>query len=589
MALDLTPGTVCVANGKMIQIDGADSLTHVRARDVATGALITVPVSRIGPIPEQTASGDANRVPEAEWKRCTALASALAGLKDQQRVPRADLLRIAKANGCSLRSVQRARTALRKNERVTALLRQSRGRRQGTNCLAPSMDSLIRHVIHKHYLRRERPSKAYVVARAQSLARRLGLAQPSKKAVLARIAQEKGWAVDTARLGRKAASQKWEPRPGQLQAIKPLELIQIDHTPADVLLLSDDRQTVIGRPWVTVAIDVATRCVAGMYITMDPPSSVSVSLCIEHMVLPKPENADNATLWPMYGKPQRILVDNGKDFRAEALKRGCEEHGIELTWRPVRTPHFGAHIERLIGTLMQICHLLPGTTFSNTRQRGDYPSEKRAILTLGEFRQWMTQKVCQHYHVRKHRALGVAPLVAWERGLINDAGQLVPPPLLSRPLDFRMSFLPFAFRKMRRTGIEFGASRYWHEELAPLLNRREEVLFHFDPRSTGQIWVRRNDGLLVEAPAIAGRAVGQPGSRLVLDVEKLAELERRIDAGFEATDQIEKAAAAEKAKAKRSGRKRATQTNAAPPAASPLAAMPAMRSATSLPAAEEWV
>ena len=105
MGLDLTPGTLCVANGKMIQIDGADSSTHVRARDVATGALITVPVSRIGPIPEQAASGDANRVPEAEWKRCTALASALCKFKGQRRVPRADLMAVAKATGCSLRSV----------------------------------------------------------------------------------------------------------------------------------------------------------------------------------------------------------------------------------------------------------------------------------------------------------------------------------------------------------------------------------------------------------------------------------------------------------------------------------------------------
>src|SRR5690606_39226612 len=273
---------------------------------------------------------------------CTALASALAKLKAQRRVPRADLEKVAKVAGCSLRSVQRARAKLREQERVTALVRNKPGRRRGANCLTPQMDSLIRHVIQKDYLRRERPTKAYVIVRAQSLARRLGLAPPSKKAVLARIGQEQGWAADIARLGRKTASQKWEPRPGQLLANKPLELIQIDHTPADVLLLSDDRNTVIGRPWVTVAIDVATRCVVGLYISMDAPSSVSVSLCIERMVLPKPENADNPALWPMYGKPQRILVDNGKDFRAEALKRGCEEHGIELTWRPVRTPHYGA-------------------------------------------------------------------------------------------------------------------------------------------------------------------------------------------------------------------------------------------------------
>ena len=36
-----------------------------------------------------------------------------------------------------------------------------------------------------------------------------------------------------------------------------------------------------------------------------------------------------------------------------------------MIWRPPGTPHFGGHIERLIGTQMGAVHLLPGTTFSN--------------------------------------------------------------------------------------------------------------------------------------------------------------------------------------------------------------------------------
>ena len=87
-----------------------------------------------------------------------------------------------------------------------------------------------------------------------------------------------------AQLGSKRAKQIWEPRPGRLKVDRPLELIQIDHTPVDVLVLTDDRQTILGRPWLTVAIDVATRCVLGIYLSMDAPSAVSVSLCIEHRI-----------------------------------------------------------------------------------------------------------------------------------------------------------------------------------------------------------------------------------------------------------------------------------------------------------------
>ncbi|WP_433709409.1 hypothetical protein ACQP2U_23195 [Nocardia sp. CA-084685] len=41
-------------------------------------------------------------------------------------------------------------------------------------------------------------------------------------------------------------------------------------------------------------------------------------------------------------------------------------------------------VERLIGTMMTMLHELPGTTFSNTGERGDYDSDAKAVLTLGE-------------------------------------------------------------------------------------------------------------------------------------------------------------------------------------------------------------
>ncbi len=52
MTLELTPGTTCVANGRVIQIDGADSLTHMRVRDVATGAVSSVAIARIEALPK---------------------------------------------------------------------------------------------------------------------------------------------------------------------------------------------------------------------------------------------------------------------------------------------------------------------------------------------------------------------------------------------------------------------------------------------------------------------------------------------------------------------------------------------------------
>ena len=54
----------------------------------------------------------------------------------------------------------------------------------------------------------------------------------------------------------------------------------------------------------------------------------------------------------------------------------------------MQRPHDGGTVERVLGTLMQLIHQLPGTTFSNLTERGIYDAEGRAVLTLAELEKW---------------------------------------------------------------------------------------------------------------------------------------------------------------------------------------------------------
>ncbi|MEK8095488.1 hypothetical protein WOC76_23820 [Methylocystis sp. IM3] len=56
--------------------------------------------------------------------------------------------------------------------------------------------------------------------------------------------------------------------------------------------------------------------------------------------------------WPAAGLPDGVHADNGADFRSHALAWACREEGIKLIFRPVGAPHYGGHIERLIGAMM---------------------------------------------------------------------------------------------------------------------------------------------------------------------------------------------------------------------------------------------
>lgn len=565
MTVHLSPGTLCAVDDRVVAIDGADSLTHVHVRELATGRSVRVEIAKLRPLPTSVAKQtSADLIPADEWKRCSTIAALLAPYAGQRSMPRAELEAVAKAHGLSLRQVQRLRKKFATDPKASALARATRGRAAGSCQLAPAVHDVVMHVIRKHWFRSERPTKAHIVDRAQSLCRRLNLTPPSRNAILRRIDGVNGYEADLKRLGAKAAKQIWEPRPGRLTADGALGIVQIDHTRVDVMVRSEDRQTVIGRPWITLAIDVSTRVVLGFYLTMDAPSSVSVSMCIEHAVLPKAEEREQSGMWPMYGKPRCILVDNGKDLRSHALKRGCEQHSIKLKWRPVRRPHYGAHIERLNGTLMKLCHLLPGTTFSNPRERGDYDSEAKAIMTLRELRAWLVEKICRYYHVRSHRGIGMAPLVAWQKAFTDEHGQIRPPPLVADPHEFRVDFLPYVFRNVTRNGIEF-RSRYWHEELRELINRPEQAMVRYDPSDARCVWVRMPNKLLLEIPAVAGVAAGDASKRAVIDPSTKRQLDAAIDAHFERCDAIEAEAARATRVAKRKSAKATPRTPPPPP------------------------
>lgn len=161
----------------------------------------------------------------------------------------------------------------------------------------------------------------------------------------------------------------------------PLEQVQIDHTVIDLIVVDDRDRQPIGRPYLTLAIDVFTRCVLGMVVTLEAPSAVSVGLCLVHVACDKRPWLEGLNVemdWQMSGKPLLLYLDNAAEFKSEALRRGCEQHGIRLDYRPLGQPHYGGIVERIIGTAMQMIHdELPGTTFSNPDQRGDYDSENK--------------------------------------------------------------------------------------------------------------------------------------------------------------------------------------------------------------------
>ena len=442
---------------------------------------------------------DLSGVPAAQWLEARRRHAAIRALAETPERTRADAEATAAVLGIDISFVYKLLARYEADPRVTSMLPRRRGRRDGDLVLAAEVDEVIQAAIDEMFLTRQRPRVSDLVTEIRRRCWTLGLPRPSRKTVQKRIDQRAPREVLARREGRKAARDRFAPATGALDAPWPLALIQIDHTLVDVMAVDSVTRQPIQRPWLTIAIDVHSRCVAGFHLTLEAPSATSVALCLAHAALPKAGwlmARGIAGAWPVEGVPERLHLDNAKEFHSEAMRRGCEQYGIAVDYRPVRTPHYGGHIERLIGTMMGKVHLLPGTTFSSVREKGDYDPEKTAAMTLEEIERWLGHAIVGVYHRDLHRGIGLPPLAAWERGLAGDGVQegRGTPVAVSDQRRFLIDFLPFERRLVRREGVFLHSISYWSDVLHTWVGEREKMLVRYDPRDLSRVYLLGPDG-----------------------------------------------------------------------------------------------
>ncbi|WP_235537404.1 Mu transposase C-terminal domain-containing protein [Sphingomonas sp. Root1294] len=415
------------------------------------------------------------------------------------------LTRSALLCACAELSLSRTRVfelvaRYRKDPVTTSLLDQGRGFPKGGSRLDPQLDQIIDTTIESFYLTRPKPTMAQLVRRVKEVCHEGSLKPPARGTIAARVALVERNRLVKARDGRKAASDRHRPVVGSYFADHALQVVQMDHTPADIIIVDEHFRRPLCRPTLTLQIDLATRVIPGFYISLESPSATSVGMAIRHAVLGKTawlEEREIRLEYPVYGIPDALHLDNAREFHSHALARGCQQHGIELKYRPIATPHYGGHIERLIGTMIGEVHLLPGTTFSNVKAKGDYDAEGQSCMTLKEFELWFTLQV-GIYHGSVHRELGVPPLTAW-----NDANTTRAVPL-RLPADadrFLLDFLPFEMRRIRREGVELFHAFYWHGALAPLAaNCDRKLPIKYSPLNLSSVYVELPDGEHLTVP-----------------------------------------------------------------------------------------
>jgi len=375
-----------------------------------------------------------------------------------------------------------------------------RGPIPGGRHLRPTVEAIIDHAIDQEFLVRQHPPMTAVWRRVMRDCSAAKIKAPSYKAVRSRIRARDRLAVAKKRLGPHEGNAKQGASLTGLETSRALEVVQIDHALVDLILVTPGARQPIGRPWITLAIDVFTRCVVGYHLGFEVPNQTAVGLCLEHACLPKGpwlRRLGTDLDFPMCGRMESVSWDNAKTFQASGVQAQCERYGIAVHTRPVRQPHYGAYIERLIGTFMGKVHVLPGTTFSNSKERGDYASERHAVMTLAEFAQWVAQEIAGVYHNTPHRGLGgLTPKQAWCKAWTGPSGECVLPPLISDAREFVLGFLPAVTRRVGREGIALKGLRYWDPALTTMINDKQSYRVHYHQSDLSKIFLHINGGYI---------------------------------------------------------------------------------------------
>jgi len=414
-------------------------------------------------------------IPKADWEAAKHTEElAKAALRDGVEA-------VAKRARRSERSIYRLLARYRLNPTLLAFLPRKRGVAAGSRRLNSDHEAIIAEAVERWLASREPQPIARAVEGARVLAKAAGLKPASRNAVVARLMSRAG-------VSSRASQTKDRRNPDNISNTRrALAIVQADHTPMDVIVVDEVHRLPIGRPWITIIFDVASRAVLGFHATLEAPSATSVAMALSMACLPKEKWLKELVAefeWPMHGVPELLHLDNGSEFHSEALRRGCERYGIRLAYRPRGQPYTGGHIERYLGTLMRRIHGIPGTTMSNVMDRGSYPSEKRATLTLRELEAWLRLEIAGRYHHAIHRGIHMTPSAAWAQATEN---RTLPTP--KHPEEFALDFLPVVSRQISRSGFQLFHVRYWDPLLSSLFPVPQRLFVRYDPRNLARVWV----------------------------------------------------------------------------------------------------
>ena len=323
------------------------------------------------------------------------------------------------------------------------------------------------------------------------------------------------------RYGERVFYQNYRPIVGNATTdgdLGPSTLYQIDSTIADVYLVSSlDRNLIIGRPVLYLVIDVYSRMIVGVNVTLESFNSyIGAMMALINAMTSKVNYCKKFGIeikeddWPISCVPQRILADRG-ELIGPQIENAIKNLGITIqNSPPYRADYKGIIEQSFRGMNLKLKPFVDGAVIDgkNTRRRGERDYRLDANLTLKEFTKIIIKCILFHNncHVLSNYVtsemmfeanIEKIPIKIWNYGVKNMRGMLreMPDEII------KINLLPQAEASVTPKGVLFNkllyASDYalkegWFQRARS--NGNWKITVSYDPRDLTNIYFLEDDG-----------------------------------------------------------------------------------------------
>jgi hypothetical protein len=271
-------GSFVRSDSRTYQVESLDGPGSLIARDIESGEMARLLHDELTPSPHAF-TGDLARISEQEIARALRQYSLLAPFISQ-KATRDDVERLATELKLKRAHIYGQLSKLRAAPHFTTLIRRPRGRGKGSSLVSEAVERVI-----------EKQVKAAVKARLPLTVRTIfeeveadcaqhGLKRPCMKTVRSRIETLGPELLLRKKHGFRRARERVTPMPGSIPVTAPLDIVEVDHSPLDMFVVSSQDRVCIGRASLTVVIDTFSRAVLGFHLGLEPPSALTVALAL---------------------------------------------------------------------------------------------------------------------------------------------------------------------------------------------------------------------------------------------------------------------------------------------------------------------